>query len=172
MKDNKGFLIREYRDVDYQQVCQLMEDFQRHLAELDKLGMLIVDENYGQKYTDATLKELPKDNGKFLVAWSKDAPEKIVGLAVGIAPERKDAFYDSIGHKLKKEGRITELFVIEEYRGRGIARELLAEIDKFFLENKCTQVRLSVMADNKQAQKAYEKMGFQDRTIEMLKKIN
>ncbi len=167
----RDFIIREYQAGDHAQVCKLMEDFQGYLASVDSMKILLVDEDYGKKYTDGTLEDLPKINGKFLVAVEANSPEKIVGLAVGAAPEPSKAFYDLLGHIPKKEGRILELFVVEECRGRGIARELLAELDKFFLENKCTHVRLSVMADNTNAHQAYLKMGYRDRTIEVLKKI-
>ena len=164
---NKDFLIREYQTEDYSQICLLMEDFQAYLAALDSRQMIIVDENFGQRYVDETLKALIKDNGKF---WVILAEEKIIAFAIGIIPNSENPFH-TIGYKPKKEGIITELFVAKEYRGQGLGKKLITIIEQYFRENNCNYSRLAVMRDNREAHQAYLKMGFQDQTIEMVRRI-
>lgn len=65
-----------------------------------------------------------------------------------------------------KYGFIYELFVLEEYRGKGIAKRLMETgIDHLRREGH-SEVRLSVYAGN-QASKLYEKLGFKNRTKTM-----
>ena len=133
------------------------------------MGIVIVDEHYGQKYTDETLKSLKEDNGKLWVVTQGDDGQ-IVAFGAGIAPASDNPFH-VMGHIVKKEGIVTELFVLEEYRGKGIARRLVEVIEGFFVEQGCNYSRIAVMADNGGAHAAYLKMGYQDRTVEMLRKI-
>lgn len=66
----------------------------------------------------------------------------------------------------KKYGFIYELFVVEEFRGTGIAKQLMETGIEHLKEDGYTEVRLSVYAAN-QAIKLYEKLGFEHRTITM-----
>ncbi|KQU24704.1 acetyltransferase [Bacillus sp. Leaf13] len=72
----------------------------------------------------------------------------------------KDQFTD------KMNGFIYELFVIEEYRGKGISKRLMESAIDFLKQDGHSEVRLSTFAQNK-AIKLYEKMGFNIRTITM-----
>lgn len=72
----------------------------------------------------------------------------------------KDQFTD------KAIGFIYELFVIEEYRGKGISKQLInTGVDQLKQEG-FSEVRLSVF-DGNQAIKIYESLGFKNRTITM-----
>ncbi|CEG27188.1 GNAT family N-acetyltransferase [Bacillus sp. B-jedd] len=65
-----------------------------------------------------------------------------------------------------KIGFIYELFVLEDFRGKGISKQLM-ETGMDQLKNQgFSEVRLSVYAEN-QAIKLYEKLGFKPRTITM-----
>ncbi|MCP8970099.1 GNAT family N-acetyltransferase [Ectobacillus ponti] len=72
----------------------------------------------------------------------------------------KDSFTE------KKCGFIYELFVLEEWRGNGIAKRLMESGMEHLKQDGYSEVRLSVYAGN-QAIKLYEKLGFTDRTITM-----
>ncbi|WP_080873847.1 GNAT family N-acetyltransferase [Oceanobacillus timonensis] len=72
----------------------------------------------------------------------------------------KDQFTD------EPNGFIYEIFVIEEYRGKGISKKLMkAAIDQL-RQNGYSEVRLSAFKDN-QAIQIYEDMGFSTRTVTM-----
>ncbi|MES0855428.1 GNAT family N-acetyltransferase [Geobacillus sp. G4] len=91
----------------------------------------------------------------YLIATEND---KLMGwILIG---ENKDQFID------KRIGFIYELFVLEEFRGKGVSKQLLSSaIDRLKREG-YPGVRLSVFVENP-AIKLYEKMGFHSRNITM-----
>lgn len=63
-------------------------------------------------------------------------------------------------------GFIYELYVLDEFRGNGISKQLMETGIDHFKQDGYSEVRLSVYAGN-QANKLYEKLGFKNRTITM-----
>ena len=78
-------------------------------------------------------------------------------ILIGVS---KDRFSD------KALGFIYELFVIEEYRGKGIAKQLIETGIEQLKQEGFSEIRLSVF-DGNQAIKIYESLGFKNRTITM-----
>lgn len=72
----------------------------------------------------------------------------------------KDQFTGSI------HGFIYELFVLDEYRGKGISKLLLETGIEQLKQEGYSEIRLSVFAGN-HAIKLYEKLGFKIRTYSM-----
>jgi ribosomal protein S18 acetylase RimI-like enzyme len=66
----------------------------------------------------------------------------------------------------KAVGFIYELFVLEEYRGRGISKQLIKAGIEQLKQEGYSEIRLSVF-DGNQAIKIYESLGFKKRTITM-----
>jgi ribosomal protein S18 acetylase RimI-like enzyme len=66
----------------------------------------------------------------------------------------------------KKIGFIYELFVLDEYRGKGISKQLIKAGLEQLKNEGYSEVRLSVFEGN-QAIKIYESLGFENRTITM-----
>lgn len=71
----------------------------------------------------------------------------------------------------KKTGYITDVFVDEHLRGKGIARELLESIYEDFRKCGMTEVRLQVDDFNKGAIASYQKMGYEMIAHKMRKPI-
>lgn len=91
----------------------------------------------------------------YLIATEND---KLLGwILIGAS---KDQFTD------KAYGFIYELFVIKEFRGNGISKELMKMAIYHLKQNGYSEVRLSAFAEN-QAIKLYEKLGFNIRTVAM-----
>ena len=63
-------------------------------------------------------------------------------------------------------GFIYELFVIEEFRGNGVSKQLMKTAFDHLRKDGFSEVRLSAFAGNS-AIKLYEKMGFNIRTVSM-----
>lgn len=72
----------------------------------------------------------------------------------------KDQFSD------KALGFIYELFVLEEYRGKGISKKLIKTGVEQLKQEGYSEIRLSVF-DGNPAIKIYESLGFKNRTITM-----
>ena len=75
-------------------------------------------------------------------------------------------FYDG-----ERVGMISEVYVIPEYRRKGIARQLCIEGIKNLKERGHHKVHLNVFAGNG-AKQLYQKLGFQEASILMVKNIN
>lgn len=72
----------------------------------------------------------------------------------------KDQFTD------KMNGFIYELFVIEEFRGKGFSKRLMSNAIDHLRQDGYSEVRLSAFLGN-QAIKLYEQLGFSIRTVSM-----
>lgn len=91
----------------------------------------------------------------YLIATHND---KLMGwILIGAS---KDQFTD------KMNGFIYELFVIEEFRGNGISKQLMRAAIDYLRQDGYSEIRLSAFAGN-QAIKLYKKMGFSIRTVTM-----
>ncbi|GAA0308792.1 ribosomal protein S18 acetylase RimI-like enzyme [Gracilibacillus halotolerans] len=66
----------------------------------------------------------------------------------------------------KTNGFIYELFVLEEFRGNGVSKQLMKTAIDELRQHGYSEVRLSAYAGN-QAIKLYEKMGFNIRAVSM-----
>lgn len=91
--------------------------------------------------------------------------EKIVGLIVGLINNDETERYD---FKAPKRGRITELIVDKEYRGKQIGKQLLAEMNKYLKSIGCEKILIAVFGYNESAIEFYEKNGYHIRMIDMI----
>jgi len=72
---------------------------------------------------------------------------------------------------IKTFGEILELYVLEEYRGKGVGRALLDEAEKEFNSKGIEWVKLQCSTYNKSALAFYEKIGFEDRQRLLFRRI-
>jgi len=155
-------MIIEYDSKYDEQIKDLLVQLQQYLADMDKEGYNIVGDGYRDKYFEKTLEEVKKCNGKILLY--KD-DEKIVGLIVGIINNDETIRYD---FKAPKRGRITELVVGKEYRGKGIGKELLLKMKEYLKSNGCEKIMIAVFGYNESAIRFYKENGFHIRMLDMI----
>ena len=72
-------------------------------------------------------------------------------------------------YRLKEYGFIHDLWVEEEYRNEGLARQLVMLAVERFKEIGTKQVRLDTAAANDVARKLFERCGFRVSVVEMLR---
>ena len=155
-------MVLEY-DLKYDEdIKDLLVQLQQHLADIDKEKFNIVGDGYREKYFEKTLEEVKKCNGKILLY--KDN-EKIVGLIVGLINNDETERYD---FKAPKRGRITELVVDKNYRGKGIGKELLLKMKEHLKSNGCEKIMIAVFGYNEGAIKFYKDNGFHIRMMDMI----
>jgi ribosomal protein S18 acetylase RimI-like enzyme len=142
---------------------KIEEAKRKDLNSIVKLGMALAeyhrkfDEYYKsgkerkKEFKKLLLKKSGKRNFKVLVAKDKN---KI--LAYGIASIEKPALYA----KPKKIGKLTNLYVKERYRKRGIGKQIFDEFLEWFKSRDIKHIELSVDARNQIAISAYKKYGF------------
>lgn len=101
------------------------------------------------------IKPLLEKGSYYLIATES---EKLMGwILVGAG---KDQFTDKVN------GFIYELFVLEEFRGKGVSKQLMKAAFEHFRKEGYSEVRLSAYAGNSAIQ-LYEKMDFNIRTVSM-----
>lgn len=155
-------MIIEYDSKYDEQIKSLLVQLQEYLADMDKEGYNIVGNDYREKYFIKTIEEVEKCNGKILLFKEN---EKIVGLIVGVINNDETERYD---FKAPKRGRITELIVDKEYRGKQIGKQLLDAMKEYLKSNKCEKILIAVFGYNESAIKFYERNGYHIRMIDMI----
>jgi ribosomal protein S18 acetylase RimI-like enzyme len=166
-KDIGRLILRTYAEGDAPQLCALWDDFYNELVGLDPLKRLRRGDGYGAATLAKTLDEIAVNQGIFYVVADQD---RNIAFAVGIV------IRPSPGEELEliasSRGRLTELYVAPAYRGRGIASALVAAVDRYCAERGCDVLRVEVFAPNLAARRLYEKLGFAERDIDLMKTIS
>ena len=155
-------MIVEYDSKYDEDIKDLLVQLQQHLADIDKEKYNIVGDRYREKYFEKTLEEVKKCSGKILLYKDND---KIVGLIVGLINNDETKRYD---FKAPKRGRITELIVDKEYRGKQIGKQLLNEMKKYLKSIGCDKILIAVFGYNEGAIKFYKDNGFHVRMLDMI----
>ncbi len=155
-------MIVEYDTKYDEQIKCLLEELQQHITNIDKEKYYVVSDNYKDKYFQKTMTDVSKYNGKVLLF---EENRKIVGLIVGVVNNDEMNNFDFNAPKI---GRITELIVTKEYRGRNIGKKLLDGMRTYLKSIGCKRIKIAVLGYNESAVKFYENNGFHVRTIEMI----
>lgn len=158
--------IENYRSQYKGQIVKLFEDFQDYLTDLDSLKRLTRKPGYGEHTTEQTLKEVAENEGVFYLALDQ---EKVVGFIVGVIERMSEE--DLLGAKLALKGRVTELYINQDYRGKGLGTRLMDEVEKYFKEKGCNFIWVEVFAPNIGARALYERLGFMERDLDLVKNI-
>ena len=156
-------MIIEYSEKYKQEVINLLIELQQHLADIDVEGYNILTENYGEQYFEKVLNEVILFQGKMFLYNHND---KILGLVAGVINNDAET---TLGFCAPKRGRVTELIVSKNARGRGIGEKLLSHVENHLYSVGCKDVLLSLFAYNESAKGFYEKMGYHARLITMIK---
>ncbi|MDB5149063.1 MAG: family N-acetyltransferase [Mucilaginibacter sp.] len=87
---------------------------------------------------------------------------EIAGSGYARIKKSPDTYYD-----FEKYAYLGFMYVLPAYRGKGVNQAIIKELMKWAIEQGLTEIRLEVYNDNIGAIKAYEKVGFEKRMIEM-----
>jgi len=104
----------------------------------------------------------------FLVAEREaegNQPARVAGFLIGTV-EREIGIY-----KLKEFGFVHDLWVEEQYRHEGTARQMVMLAVERFKEIGVAQVRLDVVVKNEPARQLFESCGFRASVVEMLMEL-
>lgn len=159
--------IKPYENLYVSAVAGLMNDFHDYLVGLDPDHRLQRLSGYGEKTLEEELKAVQEKNGYFPLAFDGD---KLVGFGICVinppsTPEMQ------LGSKSVTSGRVEELYIIPEYRGKGLAKMLMIEMEAYLKSRGCEYVHLGVFAFNENAHEMYEHLGYKDKGIDMMKKL-
>ncbi|MFH0749134.1 MAG: GNAT family N-acetyltransferase [Candidatus Bathyarchaeota archaeon] len=130
---------------------------EKNLTEVIQINLTCLPENYSESFYLDIHKNFPKT---FLVA---TADEKVVGY---IMCRVEVGFSDFKRFKLGKKAHVISLAVLSEYRGQGIASDLLLNALRNISEGNVDECYLECRAGNKQALNLYKRYEF--KTIRTL----
>ena len=155
-------MIIEYSPEYDDEIKDLLVELQEHISNIDIEGYNVVGTEYREEYFKETIKNVAEKNGKIYLY---EENKKIVGLAVGIVNNDKTTSCD---FDVPKRGRIAELVVNKNYRGKGIGKILLQKMSAYLKSIGCEKIMIEVFGYNEKAIKFYQKNGFHIRVIDMI----
>jgi ribosomal protein S18 acetylase RimI-like enzyme len=108
-------------------------------------------EAYLQKYSTMPISQSIEGKNDIFIAEEKG---KIIGLC----------WCTLIDRGIDRQGEIAEFYIEEEYRGKGIGRELLETAKQFFVGEKAEVVFVWTHHGNEAAKELYKNAGFKEVT--------
>ncbi|MBU2213533.1 GNAT family N-acetyltransferase [Patescibacteria group bacterium] len=160
--------IRAYTGKDRKDLTALIQTLQDYVAGLDSLGLNKSGKEFdAPAYARHLLQKVAHGNGLVFVA---EQDGNILGGIAGVVEETSPE--DQLEIHSETSGRVVELIVSPEHRGKNVGKELMEAMEAFFKERNCAHVRVECFAPNTGAHAFYEKCEYGDRTIEMLKTLD
>lgn len=87
---------------------------------------------------------------------------EVVGSGYARIKSNPKTYYD-----FEKYAYLGFMYVSPQFRGMGVNQAIIEELKKWAVEQGLAEIKLEVYSDNIGAIKAYEKVGFEKRMIEM-----
>jgi GNAT superfamily N-acetyltransferase len=135
-----AFAIRDATEQDVPLILEMIKG----LAEYEQLAHQVIA-------TEASLRES--------LFGSHPAAEVVIGYA-GEQPAGFALFFHNYSTFLAQRGLYLEdLFVLQEWRGRGLGRQLLAHLARIAVERNCGRMEWSVLDWNEPALRVYRGIG-------------
>ena len=153
--------IREAKLEEVGQIADLWQELALHEKKIDPTYSGITKNARG-KFLRFIKKKIKDRNSRLLVAIVDD---KITWYIFGRVKERPPV------SKLKRIGYISDCFVIEEFRGKGIGGKLVQRMLAWFRTKKLNHVELGVISKNKLGLTVWKNLGFKEYGKIMRKKI-
>ena len=133
--------------------------------ELANLAIQMWEDNSMEGLAEEFIKLIKKEDAQIFI---KIVEDKAVGFA------QCQLRYDYVeGTETSPVGYLEGIFVVEEYRGKGYAKELLSECQKWAKEKGCFEFASDCELDNVTSLKFHMAMGFEEanRIICFTKKL-
>ena len=147
-------MVRRIRREDRENFLRLSEMFYASPAVLHGVP---------EKYHEDMFEELMRSD-EYADGYILEADGKCVGYGLTAKSYSREAG----GRVLWLE----ELFILEEYRSRGLGREFFAAAEEYASANGFARIRLEVEEDNVRARSLYQRLGYEDLTyLQMVKEL-
>ena len=156
-------MIIDYDSKYDNDVKELLYELHEYIMSIDKEGYNVISLEYKDDFFNKVMKEIKEYKGKIFLY---EENNKIVGLIVGSINNEETDDYD---FKAPKRGRINELIVNKEYRGRNIGQKLFDAMEDYLRKEGCKAILIGVFAYNDSARRFYEKNGYHLRMTDMIK---
>lgn len=156
-------MIIDYSELYKEDVKNLLLELQEHIHSVDPEGYNIVGVNYREMSFLDTMEDVKKYNGKIMLYVEND---EVLGMVIGLINNDTEETYN---FRAPKRGRISELVVKKDVRSKGIGSMLLKSMEDYLHSVGCESILIGVFAYNNEAVKFYEKNGYHNRMLDMIK---
>ena len=150
--------IREADKIDINNIVNLRNELDIYHRKFDKL----LNTDFKRKrYNRQLIKsKIRSKNAVLLVALDKN---KMIGYALGWIEKKSPYTF--------RKGYFCDLFIVRNYRNKGIGKKLIKELINWFKSKKIKYVALDVYSKNKTAIKAFYSVGFKELSRHMMMRI-
>ena len=154
--------IRSFEDRDRAAAADFFEELNRHEHGISN------DRKTDRETAELCVAEMLRDAGQGSVIRAADVAGKLAGLMVWAAAVDQPF----VEERVKNYGRVEDIVVAAAFRGQGIGQALLAEAERLTRGAGMKRLRLTVLAGNEPAAKAYARFGFHDHAVVMIKDLD
>jgi len=159
--------IRKANKKDFGKLLELIIQNTKYNIKLDKMTLK------PQKLNWESLEEIKKTESEELKKDFRNSKKKIF---VAVLEEKiigfiKISFLGKNPYIKTKRGEIDELFVLEDYRKKGIGKALIKKGFFLFKSKEIKLISISVISNNIPTLKIYEKLGFKESVKRMNLKL-
>jgi len=158
--------IVEFNGKHIDEIKELFVQLQEYLIEIDDENVLILSENYKDDYFQYVLKNINETDGIMYLAIEED---KVLGLITGVVEQPDEE--DKIVNNCPVRGYVSEFVVDKNSRHKGVGKQLMDEIERWFETKGCDFIRIDVLAQNSSALEFYKNSGYTPINIEVSKRI-
>jgi ribosomal protein S18 acetylase RimI-like enzyme len=158
--------IKKYQPSDKPDFVKLMEELQDFLAAIDPLHRMCRLPEYGELYTELTLKNIKAQSGVIYMARQGG---KALGCISGTIENTSKEM--SAGFSWVRTGRIIDLIVREDCRGKGIGTLLTQKLEDYFRSKSCDIIRVQVFMPNTAGHDFWSHQRYHDRVHDMVKQL-
>jgi GNAT superfamily N-acetyltransferase len=160
-----AFRIRPYRDADLPVLRRMIQGLQDAERAMDSSRAQWADG--GSAYTDWMLEEVAARSGATFMA------EASAGAAIGMVScwRAEDAADITVTPEARIHLYVSDIFVVESWRGRNVAGALLAAAEQHGRSLGLKQMTIGLLSVNHAARRAYEKSGLLDYELFLRKRL-
>ena len=156
-------MIIDYSELYKEDVKNLLLELQEHIHSVDPEGYNIVGPDYRELSFVDTMEDVNKYNGKIMLYLEND---EVLGMVIGLI---NNEIEDTYNFRAPKRGRISELVVKKGVRSKGIGSILLKSMEDYLHSVGCESILIGCFAYNKEAVEFYERNGYHNRMLDMIK---
>lgn len=158
--------VRNLEEADIPAVKGMLTDLIREEANRNPLRLPEPAPEYGERYFRRIHEYVRSGTGTIIVA---DADGQPVGVAAGYV--REQSRDDVLEYKREKQGFVADLFVKNGFRGQGIGRKMMLELETYFRGKNCDCVVLTITSANDTAHIFYRELGYAEFRMDLLKHL-